>query len=155
MTAKMTAEEIVDAAAANPDLGKKKSWARRLVRDHGFTQHAALDLIAQREGHRNWALLSVSIENRTPVQALSSISSPISRIPDHPYPGQNRELAGIRRTDLLPRALGQAASAALKMENRKMNEHNLVSAYLNKLAVTCLGKNLVNLVNLVTSHRVV
>ena len=48
MAEKKTVDEIVAAAVANPDLDKKKSWAKRLVRDHGFTQHDALDLIAQR-----------------------------------------------------------------------------------------------------------
>jgi hypothetical protein len=57
MAEQKTVDEIVAAAVANPDLNKKKSWAKRLVRDHGFTQHDALDLIAQRGGHRNWALL--------------------------------------------------------------------------------------------------
>lgn len=57
MAEQKSIDEIVAAAVANPDLDKKKSWAKRLVRDHGFSLYAALDLIAQRGGHRNWALL--------------------------------------------------------------------------------------------------
>lgn len=53
----MTAQDILDAAKATTVENKKK-WARRLVRDHGFTQAEALDTIAQNEGFGNWSLLA-------------------------------------------------------------------------------------------------